>query len=265
MQLGGSLAQPDSVQQQSDILPHIQSLTKPQFKHDVLYNMTPHEWEAMREAGKQSLGHTPGEGWPKMDVTPIVADQSHYENWVGHPTVHHTAAHLSQASGSGFFDSLKHGFSTVVRNARKVKDTVVKHIPAARGVLKIASKLPVIGKYAETAEFILEKVEKGLKVAETAIGAAEKVEKQILAGAGKSVAAPTPAAASGRTRNPAPTQTAASGRTGSAPSRSGGRSRGGGFGGAFGAPIGASLAGGDIPGGSVKGGALMMKSRKRMF
>jgi len=151
--------------------------------------MSPWEWSAVREALKQATGLPHSSEWFPMDPGPMQANPRHYQRAIEmtHPV---QAADELQRGGAGFFDTLKHGFHTVVKHARTIVDHGKKASAFARGGVDLAMKLPVIGKYAEKGDELLKKVEAGLEVADKALKAAEFIDSKIARGAGDAPPAP---------------------------------------------------------------------------
>ena len=161
-------------------------MNKGKLYHEVL-QMSPLETEALKEAGRQIIGMDASPHWPKMLVDKPVVHHGHYRRWIDMPSNHEIAAALQRDTGSGFFDSLKHGFGTVVRNARKVHGAVQQAVGIGKKVAQGVSNLPVIGKYAGKAVDVLQGVEHGLEMAEKGIRIAEGLDRRI-----NPVAAPVP-------------------------------------------------------------------------
>ena len=154
------------------------NISRKQLYHELL-SMSPREVEALKEAGKQIIGMPASSEWFPMEVSKPVVHHGHYRRWAAMPTGHDIASALQRDTGAGFFDSLKHGFSTVVRNARKIHDVASKAVKPAMAVSRGLSSVPVIGKYAQQATGVLETVEKGLVAAEKGIRIAEGLERRI--------------------------------------------------------------------------------------
>jgi hypothetical protein len=75
--------------------------------------MQQHDWESLREAASQHMGHTPSAMWGRLPVRPFKGDRKHIFS-IARTHTPHVAAKLLEADharsgeGGGFGEALKH-------------------------------------------------------------------------------------------------------------------------------------------------------------